>query len=577
MPMLAVLRSLLRLMVGSDLRLRGDLAASTAIEGIGIGLGVLGPYLLKLVVDALAAGRIEPLSLTALIAAFVLAWSGTNLTSAVKYVFTTRIIGALSRHLVEQAMTTHLPVVARERESDSGRLLGILERLPYSLQLVVDGLLGRAAPLLIQVGISLIVVATLVPPRYVALLAIVLGGYFVATRLTSKRFNEQAKATNAAMASVSQALGDILRNAKRVVFNGNLAGEIDNVAREGMARQAANTSLAWQLVGTSAAQFLVVGGGLVVLLTLGGFDAARGRLTVGDFVLLQAYAFRLAVPLGGLGFIVRQAAVSIANVGEVLELAGETRIQSAGTTPPVAAAAIRLEQIRYRYGERTVLSGIDAEIAPGSFIVVVGPNGAGKSTLARLIAGLLSPAGGRVVIDDIDMAAIPEAARHGHVLYVPQFIGLFNRSLGDNALYPPTRQSQAELGSLLQDWRFYDDGRPVDFGLAVGEQGERLSGGQIQKLELARLMGVHAPAIILDETTSSLDAPAEKRAISALRTRHAGRTTLILITHRLGLARDADQVFFMREGLLLAGRHDELITTNTEYRQFCQGGADAAA
>jgi len=577
MPMLAVLRSLLALMLGRDLRLRSDLVVSTAIEAAGIGLSVLGPYLLKLVVDRLAGGDGEPFSLALLIAAFVLAWSGTNLTAAVKYVFTTRIIGAVSRRLTEETIASHLPVVAREREADSGHLLGMLERLPYSLSLVIDGLLGRAAPLLVQVGVSLVVIASLVPLRYVAMMAFVLAGYFVATRLTSRTFNEQAKATNQAVAAVSQALGDILRNARRVIFNGNLDGEVANVAREGLARQASNVRLAWLLVGTATAQFLVVGGGLVVLLTLGGIDAAHGRLTVGDFVLLQAYAFRLALPLGGLGFIVRQAAVSIANVGDILELAGKGRLAGSPPSPPKAAASIALDRAGYRYGERWVLRELDASIAAGSFIVIVGPNGAGKSTMARLIAGLLTPAEGRVLVDDTDLADIPEQARHAHVLYVPQFIGLFNRSLGDNALYPPSSQREAELRALLEDWRFYEDGRPIDFTLAVGEQGERLSGGQIQKLELARLMGVRAPAIILDETTSSLDAPAEKRTIAALRARHAGHSTLILITHRLGLAREADQVFFLNDGTLVSGRHDALLASDPGYRAFCEGATDAAA
>ena len=573
----AVLRSLLRLMARRDLRIRGDMAASAAIEALGIGLGVAGPYLLKLVVDRLSAGAVEPVSLTVLIAAFVLAWSGTNLTSSVKYVFTTRIINAIARRLTEQAMAGHLPVVARDREADSGRLLGMLERLPYSLQLVVDGLLGRAAPLLIQVAISLAVVATLVPPLYVALMAAMLAGYFAATRLSARRFNDQAQATNQATASVSQTLGDILRNARRVVFNGNVDAEVRHVGRDSLARQAASERLAWLLVRTSAAQYVVVGGGLVLMLALSGLDTARGALTVGDFVLLQAYAFRLALPLGGLGFIIRQAGVAIVNSGEVLALAGPGARLPSGAAARESAAAIDLDGVGYRYGETWVLRDIRARIAAGSFVVVVGPNGAGKSTLARLIAGLLAPAEGRVRIDGVDVMAIAEPERHGHVLYVPQFIGLFNRSLGDNALYPPARQSQAELRAVLEDWRFYEDGRPVDFALPVGEQGERLSGGQVQKLELARLMGVNAPAIILDETTSSLDAPAETRAIHALKARHAARTTLILITHRLGLAREADQVFFMHEGRLTAGRHDELLARDITYRLFCDDGTGTAA
>ncbi|TPE59762.1 ABC transporter ATP-binding protein [Sandaracinobacter neustonicus] len=574
MPTFAVFRSLLRLMADRTLGLRADVAASTMIEVLGIGLGVLGPYLLKLVVDSLSAGQVSPFPFLLLVAAFVLVWSGTNLTAAWKYVFTTRIINGLARRLIEGALTGHLPKIAREREADSGRLLGMLERLPFSLQLVVDGLMGRVAPLLIQIAVSLAVIATLAPPPYVVLMIVVLVGYYGATRLSARRFQAQAEATNRAAASVSQALGDVLRNARRVVFNGNVEGEIRLVAHEGRARQASAERLAWLLVHTAGAQYLVAGVGLFLLLGLAGLDAAHGAISVGDFVLLQAYAFRLALPLGGLGFILRQSGVAIANIGDVLALVGRES-RSSPATIPTTAAAITIDGAGFRYGSQWVLRDVHAEIAPGSFVVVAGPNGAGKSTLARMIAGLLSPSEGRVRVDGVEMEAIDEAERYARVLYVPQFIGLFNRSLGDNALYPPTRHDEAALRALLEDWCFYEDGRPVDFGLAVGEQGERLSGGQVQKLELARLMGVRASAIILDETTSSLDAPAEARAIGALRARHAGVTTLVLVTHRLELARSADQVIFMRDGRLTAGRHAALLEIDAAYRAFC--GGDAAA
>jgi ATP-binding cassette subfamily B protein len=582
----AVILALVRLTADRRLKARGDALAGLAIDAAGVCLGVIGPYLLKLLVDRLTAGPVDPISLAPLVAAFVLAWSGTAPLSAARYIFTTRQLGVLSRSLTERAMARRLPLVARNRDADSGELLGMLERLPFSLQIVVDGLIGRAAPLLVQVAVSLIVVATLVPPLYVGLLGLVLGGYFLASRLTAKRFQIQAQATNRSAASVSQALGDILRNARRVVFNGNLDGEVDHVAALGRARQAEASGLARLLFGTALWQYAVVGAGLVLILTLGGMDVAKGRLTVGDFVLLQAYAFRLALPLGGLGFIIRQAGVAVANIGEVLDMADVGA--DAGKTGPLplpisiaplaeTAAEIRLEGLSYAYGDQSVLRDAGAEIAAGSFVVIAGPNGAGKSTLARLIAGLLDSTAGRVLIDGVDLATIPVEARHRQVLYVPQFVGLFNRSLRENALYPPTLQSEGELAARLAEWGFYEGGRAIDFDQAVGEQGERLSGGQIQKLELARLLGVISPAIILDETTSSLDAPSERRAIETLRDRHRGRTTLILITHRPGLLGEADQVLFLRGGRLMTRRHDDLLGAEPDYRAFWSQAAAAEA
>lgn len=223
-------------------------------------------------------------------------------------------------------------------------MLGALERLPFSLQIVVDGLISRAASLIIHV------VASLVWSRRWCRRSMSPCWRRCWSAISSphaKRFQAQAQATNRSAASVSQLLGDILRNARRVVFNGNLAAEVDRVAILGRARQNEASRLALLLFGTTLGQYVVFGAGLVVILILGGLDVGRGRLTVGDFVLLQAYAFRLALPLGGLGFIIRQAGVAIENIAEVLDLA---KASGPGTlNPPAAiqapprAAAIRLE------------------------------------------------------------------------------------------------------------------------------------------------------------------------------------------------------------------------------------------
>ena len=198
--------------------------------------------------------------------------------------------------------------------------------------------------------------------------------------------------------------------------------------------------------------------------------------------------------------------------------------------------------------------------------MIVGANGSGKSTLAQLIAGLLAPTRGTVRVGGVDLASVPPAVRHKVVLYVPQFIGLFNRSIADNALYPPTRYTDVELRQLLDAWQFHEPGRAIDLASLVGEQGERLSGGQIQKLELARIAGIEAPAIILDESTSALDPSGEEIVIATLRKRFAGKTTLVMITHRPTVAEAADQVLFVRSGRLLrAGRHADLLRDSGVY------------
>ena len=569
-----MIRRLVAMIGRPSLSARRDAASAIAIELANVALGVSAPVLLKLAVDALTAGT-GPLGLIMLyVAGFVIAWTATNAMTALKYTFTIRIIDKLARRIALDTVQAQLPTLARKRESDSARLQGVLERLPFSLQIVIDGLLWRMAPLIAQTLISLAIVAALAPPSYVAMMGAALGLYIIATGHGAGRFQEAARTAHEAAACQAQTVGDILRSARRVVFNGNLAAESDRIGEALAARRAANEAVSRLIAATATLQSTVLAAGLSVLLCLATTVVVAGRLTVGDFVLLQAYAFRLALPLGGFGYVIRQAGVSIANIREALELGGgipDKHLLPASVR--AGPAAIELDDVGFRYGEEWVLRGASAWIPPGAFALLVGPNGSGKSTLAQIIAGIIEPEEGAVSIDGRPLHEIEPDERHWLVLYAPQSIGLFNRTLRDNALYPPTLVAEAELASLLDEWRFYESGRPIDLDLAVGEQGARLSGGQMQKLELARLAGVSAPVVILDETTSALDRTSEARAIRTLKERYRDRTTLILITHRVALAPEADVVLFLENGVLEAGRHETLLRECPGYERLCSLGA----
>ncbi len=564
---------LLRMIFRPQLHARRDAGCAIGIELLTVALGVAAPVLLKLAVDGLTDGS-APLSRIALpICGFVMAATGASAAAALKSIFTIRIIDKLARHIVLEGAREQLPALARRREGDSARLQGIMERLTFSLQIVIDGLLWRAAPLAAQTLVSLAVVAALVPPLYVGIMTIVLGAYLLTARQGAAQFQEAAKNANAAAAAQSQTVGDILRNARRVVFNGNLPAELNLIGEQIAARRRANERVSRLVAGTAALQSAVLAAGLSILLVLGAVDVSASRLTLGDFVLLQAYAFRLATPLGSFAYIIRQAGVSLANIGEALDLGGDRDGDHAAFPPPPASpdgpAGIELENVGFRYGDDWVLRGASARIAPGAFVVLFGPNGSGKSTLAQIMAGLIEPEEGAVSINGLPMHEIDPDGRCSLVLYTPQSIGLFNRTIRENALYPPTLTSEAGLSRLLAAWRFYESGRLIDLDLPIGEHGARLSGGQMQKLELARLAGVRAPAVILDETTSALDQASETRAVRALRREFRERTTLILITHHIATAREADLVLFLGKGRLEAGPHETLMSECPAYRCFC--------
>ncbi len=563
---------LAKMMVSRPLAVRSQCLVAAILEGVGIGLSTAGPFLLKWLVDAVAGHRVPIPELVLLVAGFVVAWSGSTLISTIRSVYSGHVIDALTTALTLAALRGSLPATTVSKDGDSGRILGLIERLPFSLQIVVDGLVWRAFPLVLQIVISLALVSYLIPLCYAIILAAVFVGFVLATWLGAIWYREPARRANQASSDVSQLIGDILRNARRVVFNGALDLELDAIGVKYRVKAQAGRSVWWSLVQFSGLQYLIIGVGLLILLTMGAIDVGAGRMTVGDFVLLQAYAFRLALPLSSFGFTLSQAGVAIGNIRDVFAL--QPGDAEPGDSPIIGGAAeVELRDVSFSYGPLLPgLREVSARFRPGSFNVIVGANGSGKSTLAQVIAGILEPASGEIFLGGNRMAAVDRSLRHRLILYVPQFIGLLNRSLRDNALYPPTSITEADAADLLREWQFHEGAHTLDLDAEVGEMAERLSGGQIQKLELARLAGVQVPVIILDESTSALDPKSETRVIKSLRQVFEGKTTLVLVTHRRSTAELANQVVLMQGGrLLAAGTHEELMAGCMEYHQLWDG------
>ena len=566
---LTMLRRVAREMVASR-RQRVRVAIGAGLESLGIALGIAGPIALKGLIDGLSAGTLGPTGIILYVAAFAVSWSGATICTTARMVYSTRIIDEVTGTLAENTLRAALPAAATARDTDSGQTLGRIERLPFSLYIVADGLIWRAVPLVIQVAATAAVMAALVPTRYLIALCLVLGAYALTTRIGAAHHRAVSNRANAVASRVSQNNGDILRNARRVVFNGAIEWEMGRAARRYRDKAQGMQAVTASLVELSAIQYGTLSLGLFGLLLLAGHDVAHHVLTVGDLILVQAYALRLVVPLGSFAFIISQASLALANLREVLSLSRAPEGDIQGVDVPAGAATMTLENVQFAYGPGLPgINGITAKIQAGSFTVIVGPNGSGKSTLAQLIAGILVPSAGAVRIAGRDLATVEARARHRLVLYVPQFIGLFNRPLGSNALYPPTRLTEAEVAELLMQWQFADAGKEVDFHAIVGEQGERLSGGQMQKLELARVVGIQAPVIILDESTSALDPASERAVVAELCERFGGRTTLIMITHHEGMAEIADHVLFVKNGRLVRqGRHSELLADSAVYRKL---------
>jgi ATP-binding cassette, subfamily B, bacterial len=568
---LVTVRAVIRLMCIREAGLRRFIVTGAAIELVTQALFVLGPFTLKFAVDALLLRDATAAFL--LIGVFVLSWSLSAITSIATLTYTTRIVHELCGYLFSKVLRERIPDLARGSPDESGRMAGTLERLPYSLQIVIEGLLWKIVPVIGQIMVSIVLIAVLVPARYFVVMFLIFLAFLFFSYGSAKRYEESAAETNEAAGVLSATLSDVLRNSPKVLANGAILFEVDHVASKVRDRIRANWMRSRLLARAAVVQYSIISIGLLILFAMCVEDVSHGRITVGDFVLLQAYAFQFAMPLGAFGFVIRQCGSALANIGEILIfISGKEDSSFQDSREHDAPLALRVTDLSFERGDREfALKNINLAIEAGRFVVIVGHNGSGKSTLAKIMAGLLDPCHGSVSYGDLKIHDVDPLERARYSLYVPQEAMLLNRSIGENVRYHPAYLGDDEARRYLAALDFYKDGAPIDLTLNVGEGGRRLSGGQAQKVELSRLMGITVPVFILDEATSGLDVASDARAIDMLRERFAGQSTLVLITHRLAHAEIADEVVFLSRGMLVSnGSHADLMENSARYREFWQ-------
>lgn len=562
-------RALLAEMIGRALRLRAFLFLGLVLETLGLIMTVAYPVALKDLIDLLAGQGGSALALVSAIVLAAACWAGPNLTGACRHFCTTRICGVLANEFTRRSVASQLPLLATTAKGETGAMLGALERMPFSLQLIVDGLMWQVLPLIVQLVVSLVVLAGLAPTPYAWLTTGLLGLVLACAYFNARRWKKLAAGINAASGRMSHIQTDVIRNARRVVFNGNVAGELRWIASGGLEKRQAAEAGAVSLIHFSFVQNALLCAGVLLIFYLGALDIRAGVMTVGTFVLIQSYLFRLTQPAASFVFLILGAGVAMENIAAVLDMATPAPADSDHAHHrPVGPAPISIERLGFSYGAGLPEIGdIDLEIASGSFVAIVGPSGAGKSTLAQLIAGLKSPARGRVMVGGADLSSVEPDERSRHILYVPQFISLFDRPLRDNLLYHPADHDEAAASGLLSEWRFANAGQAIDLDAMVGEMGEKLSGGQVQKVEFARVFGVKVPAIVFDESSSSLDPVSEQLIIDRLRSELLPNSTILFVTHRQAVAQRADSVVFLHGGKMAAtGHHRKLLEMSPDYR-----------
>jgi len=468
------------------------------------------------------------------------------------------------QHIHNMSLRYHL-------SRQTGGLSRVMERGVKGVSFLLRFLLFSIGPLALQLILISIALATLFNVRYLGVIALAVVAYVLFTAVVTEWRVKIRKVMNDQDKDANQKAIDSLLNFETVKYFGaemREAGRYD-AAMEGYEAAAIKTS--YSLGFINIGQSLIINTAMVAVMIMSAQDVAAGRASVGGFVAVNAYIMQVMMPLNFLGFVyreIRQALVDMSEMFSLLERPPEVEDKDTATALKVTGGCIEFRDIQFSYdAERPILKGVSLKVEPGQTWAIVGPSGSGKSTLGRLLFRFYDVNDGALLIDDQDIRDITQRSLHEAIGVVPQDTVLFNDTIYYNIAYGRTGATPDQVKTAAKAAQIHDfvESLPMGYETTVGERGLKLSGGEKQRVGIARTLLKDPPILLLDEATSALDSETEYDIQDSLIQMGRGRTVLT-IAHRLSTVVHADRIVVLEKGQIVEqGRHDELMLKAGRY------------
>jgi len=567
--------------------LRIRVAAALAFLVLAKGANVLVPIVYARAVDALSPHE-GAAAIAALPIALVLGYGLLRIASSafgelrdavfvkVQARATRRIALQVFRHMHALSLRFHL-------DRQTGGLSRVIERGTRGITFVLDFMLFNIIPTILEI---LLVAGILWGMFNFSFAAVTLGTIAVYIAFTliftdwRLRFRREMNQTD--QEANTKAI-DSLLNYETVKYFNNEAHEERrydaSLARYEGAYVRSEVTLNLLNMGQAA----VIAIGLTIVMLMAAQGVAQGRMTVGDFVLVNTYLIQLYLPLNFLGFVYREMKQSLTDMEAMFRLLREQReVQDKPGAPDLAPGPgdLVFEDVRFGYRpDRIILKGVSFHVPPGRTLAIVGPTGAGKSTISRLLFRFYDVTGGRILVDGQDIRDVKQSSLRAAIGVVPQDTVLFNDTIRYNIAYgrPGATEEEIIQAAKLAQVHDFVMRLPEGYRTMVGERGLKLSGGEKQRVAIARTILKNPRILILDEATSALDTRTEQDIQAALRQVSADRTTLV-IAHRLSTVVEADEIIVLQDGRIAErGNHAELIARDGLYAEMWRRQSEAVA
>ena len=538
----------------------------------------LVPLAYKAMIDALSGETARMLAIPlVLILAYGVARIGGALFEELRNVMfvhvsqnATRLLGLrVFRQLHALSLRFHL-------ERQTGGLSLSIERGTQAVATVLSRLLFSIFPILFEITLVSVIMWHLLNGWFALAILATVGCYILFTVMAVRWRTRFRRELNQANADTNSKSIDSLLNYETVKYFGNENFEADRFNMSRRLYEYAAIKNQFSFTAINLGQTAIISIGLIVMMAMAAQGIVQGRMTVGDFVLVNAYLLQLYQPLNFFGFIyaeVRQALIDMENMFDLLQEEQEIVDKPDAKALQLSAGEVSFDAVSFGYDvRRPILKNVSFTIPAGNTVAIVGASGAGKSTLSRLLFRFYDVSSGAVSIDGQDIRDLKQASLRAAIGIVPQDTVLFNDTLGYNIGYGKTGSSQEEIerAARLAHIHEFIVSLPDGYETRVGERGLKLSGGEKQRVAIARTILKNPAILVFDEATSALDTQTEREIQAHLREVSRDHTTLV-IAHRLSTVVDADEIIVLEAGEIVErGRHDALLASNGRYAAMWQ-------